>query len=78
MFFSWAGVANANLEITEVMYNLDGADIDWIEIYNPDSSDVDVTEIKLLISNNTFNHDIKGYSGSQYLHKGELLSLIHI
>ncbi|MBK5215576.1 MAG: lamin tail domain-containing protein [Candidatus Pacebacteria bacterium] len=72
MFFSWAGVANANLEITEVMYNLDGADIDWIEIYNPDSSDVDVTEIKLLISNNTFNHDIKGYSGSQYLHKGEL------
>jgi hypothetical protein len=57
--------------INEIMYDLDGSDIDWIEIYNPDSADVDVTTLKLLISNSTSNHGIVQSSGSHILHQGE-------
>ncbi|MCX6754145.1 MAG: hypothetical protein NTV03_03775 [Candidatus Nomurabacteria bacterium] len=72
MFFSCVNLAHAGLEITEIMYDLDGTDIDWVEIYNPDSSDVDVTKIKLLVGDSTeSNHGISSYSNSQYLHKGE-------
>jgi len=53
------------------MYDLDGSDIDWVEVYNPDSVDVDITILKLLISNSTSNHGIVKYSGSQVLHSGE-------
>lgn len=70
IFFSWTNFVNADLEITEVMYNSEGSDIDWIEVYNPDSSSVDLTSYKLLISNSTSNHSINKYSGSQTLSKG--------
>jgi len=62
---------NASPIINEFMYDLDGADIDWIEIYNTDSEDIDLTTLKLLISNSTSNHGIVYYSGSQILHQGE-------
>jgi len=57
--------------INEFMYDLDGADIDWVEIYNGDSTDVDITTLKLFISNSTSNHGIIKYSGSQILNEGE-------
>lgn len=60
----------ANISITEIMYDLDGADIDWVEIYNPDATDIDLTTLKLLISNSTSNHGISSYSGSTTLPSG--------
>ncbi|MFZ2205074.1 MAG: lamin tail domain-containing protein [Minisyncoccia bacterium] len=57
--------------INELMYDLDGADIDWVEIYNPNSEDVDLTSLKLLVSNSTSNHGIVKHSGSEILHQGE-------
>jgi hypothetical protein len=57
--------------INEIMYDLDGSDIDWVEIYNPDSTDLDLTTLKLLISNSTSNHGIASSSGSSVLHQGE-------
>lgn len=64
-------LVNASPIINEFMYDLDGADIDWIEIYNGDSTDIDLTTLKLFISNSTSNHNIVYYSGSQILHQGE-------
>ncbi|MFZ2072339.1 MAG: hypothetical protein WAV10_01500 [Minisyncoccia bacterium] len=63
--------ASASVVINEVMYDLDGADIDWIEVYNGDNNDIDLTTLKLLISNSTSNHGIVKYSGSEVLHQGE-------
>ena len=62
--------AFANVSITEIMYDLDGADIDWVEIYNPDATEIDLTTLKLLISNSTSNHGISSYSGSATLPSG--------
>lgn len=53
------------------MYDLDGGDIDWVEVYNPDSEDVDLTTLKLLISNSTSNHSISSSSGGAVLHSGD-------
>ncbi len=56
--------------INEIMYDSEGADIDWIEVYNAGSADIDLTSYKLLISNSTANHAIKAYSGSATLAPG--------
>ncbi|MFA6520541.1 MAG: lamin tail domain-containing protein [Candidatus Paceibacterota bacterium] len=71
IFFSSCGVASASPVISEIMYDLDGSDIDWVEIYNGDSTDVDLTTLKLLISNSTSNHGIVSSSGSAVLHQGD-------
>ena len=71
LFFSRCSVVFASPVINELMYDLDGADIDWVEIYNGDNTDVDLTTLKLLISNSTSNHSIVKSSGSQVLHPGE-------
>ncbi len=63
--------AFASPVINEIMYDSDGGDIDWVEVYNPDSSDVDLTALKLLISNSTSNHGIVKHDGSEILHSGE-------
>jgi len=63
--------AFASVAINEVMYNLDGSDIDYIEVYNPDSTSVDLSNLNLFISNNTSNHSIKNYSGSSVLAEGD-------
>src|SRR3989338_7977531 len=68
-FFGFQG-ARAEVVINEIMYDLDGADIDWIEIYN-NGSDIDITTLKLLISNSSSNHGILKYSGSEILQQGE-------
>ena len=60
----------ANVIINEIMYNSEGTDIDWIEIYNPDSS-IDLATLNLFIDNSTSNHDIKNYSGSSTLNQGD-------
>ena len=46
VFFSWVGIANASLEITEIMYDPEGTDAnrEWIEIKNTGISSVDLTE----------------------------------
>lgn len=69
--FSRSHLVFASPIINELMYDLDGADIDWVEIYNPDSADVDLTSLKLLISNSISNHGITKHSGSEILHKGD-------
>lgn len=63
--------AYAEVVINEIMYDLDGADIDWMEIYNPDSADANLSTLKLLISNSESNHGIIKYSGSEILHQGD-------
>lgn len=44
IFFSWAGVANASLEITEVMYDPEGTDTnrEWIKLYNDGSENINI------------------------------------
>ncbi|MES3031814.1 MAG: lamin tail domain-containing protein [Patescibacteria group bacterium] len=71
LFLCLFNLAHADLAISEIMYDLDGADIDWVEVYNGDSADVDLTTLKLLISNSTSNHGIVSYAGSSILHQGE-------
>ncbi len=71
VFFSKFSLASAEVSINEIMYDLDGADIDWVEIYNPDNTDVDLQTLKLFINNVGSNHSIEKYSGSQTLHQGE-------
>lgn len=71
IFFSYGCPVFASPIINELMYDLDGADIDWVEVYNQDSSDVDLTALKLLVDNSTSNHSINKSSGSQILHPGE-------
>lgn len=70
-FSLWFHSASASVVINEIMYDLDGGDIDWIEVYNPDSTDVDLTALKLLVSNSTSNHNISNSSGSLTLHQGD-------
>jgi hypothetical protein len=62
--FTSAKYAFASLEITEIMYDLSGSDTgrEWIEIYNPDSTPVDVTKIKLFEAST--NHGVSVSSGS--------------
>ena len=68
-FLFLAGVTNvfASPEITEIMYDLSGTDTDreWIEIYNPDTSDVDITKLKLFEAST--NHGINISSGQSML-----------
>jgi hypothetical protein len=70
VFFINSNFVFASPSINEFMYDLDGGDIDWIEIYNT-GEDVDVSTLKLLVSNSTSNHEISFYSGSSVLHSGE-------
>lgn len=70
IFCVFSPVSFAAVSITEIMYDLDGADIDWVEVYNPDSASIDPAALKLLISNSTSNHGISKYAGSTLLSSG--------
>lgn len=70
-FFLSGKVVLANVSINEIMYNAEGADVDWVEIYNNENSDFDVSTLNLLVSNSTSNHGITKYFGSEILHKGD-------
>ena len=63
--------ADGGIIINEIMYDSDGSDIDWVEVYNSGTTDVDLTTLKLLISNSTSNHGINNSSGSSVLHPGD-------
>lgn len=71
IFFSSFHLARAETVINEIMYDLDGSDIDWVEVCNSGSDDIDLTTLNILISNSTSNHGINKYSGSQILHSGD-------
>src|SRR6266404_8939389 len=71
VLFSHSHLAHANLSVNEIMYDLDGTDIDWVEVYNSGGPDVDLSTIKILISNSTSNHAINNFSGSSVLHSGD-------
>ncbi len=63
---------NSSVFINEIMYDLDGADIDWIEVYNSGSAAVDLSLLRLLVSNSVSNHAIRPYSSdSAILSSGE-------
>ena len=57
--------------ISEFVYDLDGADIDWVEVENQGGADLDLASLKLLVSNSTSNHAINNYSGSSILGSGD-------
>ena len=67
----YARGAFASVIINEVMYDLDGGDVDWVEVMNNGSSDVDLSSLKLLIDNSTSNHSINNFSGLSILHPGD-------
>lgn len=47
MFFSFANLADASLEITEIMYSPEsGADYEWVEIYNNGTTSIDLTKYR--------------------------------
>ncbi|MES2416076.1 MAG: lamin tail domain-containing protein [Patescibacteria group bacterium] len=60
----------ADVSINEISYDLDGGDIDFVEVVNS-GSDVDLTSLKLFIDNSTSNHSINNSSGASVLHNGE-------
>ncbi len=49
VFFAWAGFVNAQIVITEIMYDLEGADAnrEWIEIYNDREDDLVMDDWRL-------------------------------
>ena len=67
LFLAPHKIVFASMEITEIMYDLSGTDTDreWIEIYNPDSLDVDVSKLKLFEAST--NHGINISSGPNLL-----------
>ncbi len=62
--------------ISEIMYDSEGADIDWLEVSNGGSSDADIASLKLLVSNSVSNHAIKPYSGSSVISAGEYAVIV--
>src|SRR3989344_6766049 len=71
VFFFNSQSGEAAVVVNEIMYDLDGADIDWVEVMNNGNEDIDLSTLKLLISNSTSNHGINNSSGSSILHGGE-------
>jgi hypothetical protein len=73
ILFIFLSVSNvfASLQITEIMYSFQGSDTlnsksrEWIEIYNPDSTAVDITKIKLHEADT--NHSISISSGASLI-----------
>jgi hypothetical protein len=66
-----AAFASSGISINEIMYDLDGGDIDWIEVVNSGDVDIDLSTYKLLVSNSTSNHGISPNSGSAVLSPGD-------
>ena len=64
ILFLWPLNLNAQIIITEVMYNPDGTDSgrEWVEIYNSGSESVDITDYKLL--ENGTNHRLSAHNPS--------------
>lgn len=62
--FSLPHIANADLEITEIMYDLEGTDTgyEWIEVYNAGDEGVDV--ISHTLFENDVQHKIVGVEGN--------------
>jgi hypothetical protein len=54
-------IANANVFITEIMYDPEGADTgrEWVEFYNSNDFDIDLTKYRFL--ENNVNHKISGH-----------------
>lgn len=71
ILFGSSDIVEAKIIINEIMYDAEGADVDWIEVYNTGDTQVDIATLKLLVSNSTSNHAIKSYSGSSTLLGGE-------
>lgn len=47
IFFSWVGFANANLEITEIMYAPEGgSNYEWVEVNNNGSDPIDLNKYR--------------------------------
>src|SRR3989344_6808831 len=70
IFFSFH-TAQATVVINEIMYDLDGGDIDYVEVVNQGETGIDLSAFKLLISNSTSNHAINSSSGSPVLLSGK-------
>src|SRR3989338_8166967 len=69
-FFSFNS-AYASVIINEVMYDLDGGDIDYFEVFNNGNSDIDLTGYKFIVNDDTVNgHGININSGSSSIQSG--------
>lgn len=71
--FSYAGVV-----INEIMYDVSGTDSgrEWVEIYNPDSTSIDVSNYKFLESADASNHGLSVMSGSSVLPSGGYAAIV--
>ena len=72
----YAVPVQAGIVINEIMYDLDGGDVDWIEVYNPDSTEIDLTSLKLLVDNSDSNHTVSKYSDSAALSPGGYVLIV--
>lgn len=63
-------VAFASVSINEIMYDLDGGDIDWVEVYNNGNDPVPLSSLKLFINDDGSNHSINNFSGSSTISPG--------
>lgn len=75
IFFSYFHIVNA-LEITEVMYDVEGTDTDreWIEIYNNQENSIDISTYKLFEAN--INHGLTLVQGEKNLSKGSYAVIV--
>jgi hypothetical protein len=66
-------LANANIIISEIMYDPEGADTgrEWIEIQNMGTENTEILDLKIFESN--VNHKISIYSDSNYNNKNSIL-----
>lgn len=74
--FFLAGVVSAQVEVTEIMYDLDGSDSgrEWVEIYNNGSMPVDLSEWRFVEADT--NHKLSVVSGDGTLEAGGFALII--
>lgn len=62
----------ASVTINEIMYDVQGTDSgrEWVEVYNPDSASVDISNYKFLESADASNHGLSVVSGGAVIPTG--------
>ncbi len=69
VFFVYPSFSFAGIVINEIMYDTSGTDSgrEWVELYNNDSTSVDISNYKFLESIDASNHGLTSVSGNSIL-----------
>ena len=70
--------AQASIEISEIMYDPQGADSsrEWVEIHNPDSATIDVSNWKFLENSGASNHGLSVIQGVSNIGSNEYAVIV--